>query len=363
MNKQNKLARNAIRIRKAQAKRENEPNKPKKGRKWYSRLFALVGCLLLVSALVVPCVAFSEPTIDPAILTAFEDEYASSYVIYNNTAYNLMRPYVMDSYMLFGGSVSTTNVILMSFSYSSPVSMSVTIPSVRYSYSASIEQGDGGFGSTSEGYIELTVSMGNVGNYPDYGTFQIAFFESESGSEGVLELLIEGNLRMVTLQMGSYIEAEPSVATIDDTPWAFGRELDWLDLCVGFTDIYQVGFPMVNLLTQLLYGSVTDSYVLYPATFKQAYIYALNNASDSAEAYQRGFNDGYDDGYTTAVNEIESGDFGRNFLGDIFGNLTVSLNEFRLFQYDGTWVTLGSVLAASIGISLFIWLLKCMAGG
>lgn len=57
MNKRNKLARNAIRARKAKNKRANEQDKPKKGKRWLTRLGTFIGCLLLVSALVVPCFA------------------------------------------------------------------------------------------------------------------------------------------------------------------------------------------------------------------------------------------------------------------------------------------------------------------
>lgn len=57
MKNNNKLARNAIRARKAQKKRANEQDKPKQGKRWLSRLLALIGCLLLVSALALPCFA------------------------------------------------------------------------------------------------------------------------------------------------------------------------------------------------------------------------------------------------------------------------------------------------------------------
>lgn len=52
-----KFARNTIRVRKVIKKHSNEQTTQTKGKRWYSRLLALIGCLLLVSALAVPCFA------------------------------------------------------------------------------------------------------------------------------------------------------------------------------------------------------------------------------------------------------------------------------------------------------------------
>lgn len=79
MKNNNKLAINAIRARKAQKKRANEQDKPKKGKRWYSRLFALIGCLLLVSALALPCFAdFEQPTQKPIEELIVDVRYSDS---------------------------------------------------------------------------------------------------------------------------------------------------------------------------------------------------------------------------------------------------------------------------------------------
>lgn len=68
MNKHKKLARNTIRARKAIKKRADEQTNQTRCKRWQSRLFALVGCLLLVSALVAPCFAdWNTPTEKPIV--------------------------------------------------------------------------------------------------------------------------------------------------------------------------------------------------------------------------------------------------------------------------------------------------------
>lgn len=146
---------------------------------------------------------------------------------------------------------------------------------------------------------------------------------------------------------------------------------DNADYSAGYSEGYDAGYG-VGLQEGITQGFQSGRVDGYEEGHGDGLEEGLNAGIDIGyeEGYQVGYtdgisenvsySDGYDDGYEEAVRQIESGDFGRNFLGDIFGNITVAINEFRLFQYDGTWVTLGTVLAASIGISLFIWLLKCM---
>lgn len=62
MKNNEKLAHNTIRARKALKKRSDEKTTQTRRKRWQSRLFALVGCILLVSALVVPCFADWEPS-------------------------------------------------------------------------------------------------------------------------------------------------------------------------------------------------------------------------------------------------------------------------------------------------------------
>lgn len=80
MKNNNKLALNTILVRKAQKKRATEQDKPKKSKRWFSRFFALMGCLLLVSALALPCFADWNPFNDKIVLNAdFELYYMDTY--------------------------------------------------------------------------------------------------------------------------------------------------------------------------------------------------------------------------------------------------------------------------------------------
>lgn len=96
MNKNEKLTHNAVRARKAQKKRVNKQDTPKKNKGWFSRLLAFIGCLLLVSALAVPCFADDAvPNSDSVVGTwvfydvlsipdeFYDNEYHFSFFVYD----------------------------------------------------------------------------------------------------------------------------------------------------------------------------------------------------------------------------------------------------------------------------------------
>lgn len=92
----------------------------------------------------------------------------------------------------------------------------------------------------------------------------------------------------------------------------------------------------------------------YAEGYKYGYELGLN------QGYNQGYDDGFDDGNTAGT----SASFGKNLLGDTLAVPINALNGFVLFTApNGTNVTLGGVVGAVIGLSLFIMFLKIFAGG
>lgn len=84
--------------------------------------------------------------------------------------------------------------------------------------------------------------------------------------------------------------------------------------------------------------------------------------------YTDGFNAGqskdYQQGYNDAVKDIDSGEFGANFLGNTFNASIEGISQLRIVRLpSGEWITLGSVFLGIIGILLVIIFLKVFAGG
>lgn len=93
-----------------------------------------------------------------------------------------------------------------------------------------------------------------------------------------------------------------------------------------------------------------------------------NGFADGNAHYESAVNIAYQEGYQDAVSEIDSGSFGKNILGSVFSAPFDMLNDFKLIEWkldNGSLisVSLGTVVSAGIGVSLFIWLLKVFRGG
>lgn len=79
-------------------------------------------------------------------------------------------------------------------------------------------------------------------------------------------------------------------------------------------------------------------------------------------------NEAFQNGYNKAVSEIDSGEFGRNFLANVFNAPMHAMNEFVIASWqtpggDTMHITLGLVLGSVIGLMIFVWFLKMFAGG
>ena len=122
------------------------------------------------------------------------------------------------------------------------------------------------------------------------------------------------------------------------------------EFALGYNHSYTLGYE-----TGLRYG--------YDSGYETGYNDGFANGTANSEydvAYQKGFQD--------ALNEVDSGDFGRNFLGVVFNAPIDALNNFILIDWtlsngEQVTITLGSILGAALAVVLVVWFLKLFAGG
>lgn len=133
---------------------------------------------------------------------------------------------------------------------------------------------------------------------------------------------------------------------LDGRPWNFDY---YVALCPKRNGI--------SVATNLIVPIVGNEYLEYlrcsPRSFYGGF---MGYANEYAQDY-------YELGFANGKNVGESNVYLDGIFGDFFNGVTDAINNFTLFVYDNTAVTLGTVFAAGIGIALFIWILKIFAGG
>lgn len=402
MNKHNKLAKNAIRARKAKNKRANEQDKPKKGKRWLIRLGALIGCLLLVSALVVPC--FADETSAPADVTVSYGFALEQFADMlddraNNYTYGLLQSY----YNGFGDSrffqcgtlVSGVTDIRNNANYSVSVPLGISTSNDNQSTAILTSRIELDFFAFSiftalvdsptysdffaDGYISVSLYYQNNSSMVDLAFYSnneqiprlTARYNGNSTPDGLNYQLTNFVANGITYTPGQLAKVESSFTLRNDTtPY------------------------LLSFVTALLYNRDIANYsdVVYsPSNFYFGLDSAYDLGYDDGEryGYAAGYNDGHADGYSEglqagmgsgnfevafqqgydkAISEIGSGDFGRNLLGGAFSAPIDALREFTLIEWttdSGVEVSIDllTVFSAFVGVSLFVWFLKLFAGG
>lgn len=175
--------------------------------------------------------------------------------------------------------------------------------------------------------------------------------------------------RLNTLQLANYV--------IDDVTYSSTDYASpWVALLAG-NDSAEI----FTLSRSLLFGDAYED-ILNPNMFAQT----LVESDLISDLYQQGYDDGYGfgyrvgygegqastdtykQGYNDAVSDIDSGEFGENFIGSVIRAPFDALENFKLVSWHlnngGTvTITLATIVSAGIGISLLIWFLKMFAGG
>ena len=95
--------------------------------------------------------------------------------------------------------------------------------------------------------------------------------------------------------------------------------------------------------------SVVESY------YNQGYIAGYDEGLQDSDAYSKGYN--------SAVKDIDDGEFGANFLGNIFSAPFRALHSFVIMRTpNGAEFTLGGLLSCVIVLSLFVGFIKVFGG-
>lgn len=391
-----RLARNTIRARKANKKRTNEQDKPKTRKMWITRLFALAGCLLLVSALVVPCFAdaleersnsgerevnFLEvlssfrdtiTTNDKQlVIDSFTDSLGSGFFDYSyfnggNIAYNIT------SWFYYESGVVTREVlehVYVSFLING---LSITLPQGRDLCQCTV-------------FYDFSISPND-----NRSSLLITFRSTEEFVGNVCQIQYNGTVSGGTLS-GYTANLYLTSVTSDFIETDFDIEEDVLTVGL-LADYYSPGISLQQQLSLLnsLFLNANSNEPSNPHQFYQGFLggysygygdgYSEGNDDGREQGYNEGYTHGYNngikdgtgldytEGYNQAIRDIEDGDFGRNFLSGIFNAPMDAMNEFVIASWETPGgntmrITLGAVLGACIGVSIFVWFLKMFAGG
>lgn len=168
----------------------------------------------------------------------------------------------------------------------------------------------------------------------------------------------DGN-RSMTFTYGTAGNSYMAYGELRDN-WTTGRVINVIecnDSLASFLDQHATRYD----------NSTSDDYNKgFDAGYNAGYVqgksdgYNQGFSAGSSEGYDLGYDAGYDDGFLASG----SANFGKNLLGDTLNVPINALNGFVLFKApNGIDVTLGGVVGAVIGLSLFVMFLKIFAGG
>lgn len=412
-NKSEKLARNAIRARKAKNKRANEQDKPKKGKRWLIRLGTLMGCLLLVSALVVPC--FADAVYYPPYVAT--DDFYDAFLEYNVSDNVLENPVFMRTINAYRGGIAGHNDKELFYNHLLCFS-SVDYTNVTRSLDANLLDGSGIRGSVLVEYITMNIvsrddpSVNYLSQF-DNGEFVIDIYSNGDDVQLVIDFnatwdaldynfkfyaydftYVEGNdvnfepdsyryevYESGVLQQSGYLgKIEVAYTVLDSFIGPFTIDsVSLLHSVLFVSNLYSYYHPLAfangYFGGQLENGTYADGYnagysMGYDVGINEGYIIGHNDGYDAgyAAGEQASYDTGFTDGYNVGVNTTDSANLGKNLIGDTFSAPLEGLRQFVLIDWttdDGRNISISllSLLSAALGVMLVIWFIKLFAGG
>lgn len=379
--------------------------KKKINKKLLARIGAILACVLLVGALAIPCFADYSPTPNPdegapgvsdgndgQPSPSYNDaDVVSAFLEYKSVSstdplYKLMTygSYVPDS-TPWVFQFATNMVAIESAYYITFSSMPLAFGDVYCYY-----QPTGQYYIINDGWwtTSHTTTDGNKFVYFDFNTLvdgtttrslRIRFkIDNDTGEMLSVEYVFD--------EYGTFGGAQMLCATAvtadNIVPLAYGQSMnllvpykcllsDYRDFSSGYSKSYDDGYAEGR--EEWREHGLDEGYYL---GYTEGYMEGYDKGYDDGEldGYDDGYNDGsdantgYQNGYNDAVAQIESGDFGRNFLGGLFSAPIEALKSFTLVEWtttSGLEVSLNvfMIISAAIGVSLFIWFIKLFAGG
>lgn len=243
-----------------------------------------------------------------------------------------------------------------------------------------------GDGTYSDFVLYGTCTVALVyGHYTDYQTkvyndvaCRYSLLHSSDGYTVAFDINIEGDTDSVVYKSTNILRPLDSLALDHYT-------FDGVSYTASDGQFYIAVMPeddnsisLLSALAPLFFGSEADDFILYPLFYAYNMLVSpyIQNIYDGA--YDDGFNEGvyvgenssslYQEGYNDALKEIDSGQFGKNFLGSVISSPFEVLRNFVLVEWttaNGRSITfnLMTLFSASVGLGLFVWFLKTFAGG
>lgn len=372
-------------------------------KKIFVRIGAVIATVLLVGCLVLPCFA-DQPVPYGEALSAFYD-------LLDQRAYNLALISVTDYYYGFGDMRFFQNKTVVSGT------LDLNFAYRDFTFLNTLWSSDDGTFRTS-----MPIDYMRAYGFQSYDSFVTDIYDQTISDENlVLELTMSkgdtyeegtlicqfyvpnGGYPLLTVTYDLTFSSVSITGTIDKIyfsstayePDSFYR-VDIAFVPSDTNNYYSLPFFVNSVFASTVSTSVYKNFVYSPSDFLSGFSASYNLGYNDGKyhgeqlGYTNGFaagesqehiqdltdqayadgvaagladNDAYNKGYDKARSEITSGEFGENLIGGMFNNINAAVTGFRLFEYNGTWITLGTVFAAGIGISLFVWLLKCIAGG
>lgn len=347
-----------------------------KNKKLYARIGAIIACVLLVGALAVPCFADDTKHSDDATYLAWQSwftDYQSRDWIDNPAMryFDESRNYLYSDYDILASGIlekgryniyglydlvqsSSDDIVLLSrftadFSIAVAFAPSTNLESMYDYYEGAL----------------IEVEYHRQSGVFDEGQINIRFFDSDGQDTG-FSLRYNVNVEAGLLSgVFSYVFLDPygwiPVSSIATASAVFGiRNVDlYYPYC--FTNFVSVLFNDYNYSGTVTYPKI--SYLSYEV------VENLDIDSIYESGYDKGYKDGlsssdqYQLGYNEAVRQIDSGEFGENFLGNLFSAPLKALNKFVIVSTpNGVDITIGGLLSAIIALTLLIAFLKMYKG-
>ena len=363
-----------------------------KKKKILARIGAMIACALIVASLAIPAFA-DEPTAEAEgetrvtvplgtaqqlfgtmIGTASTDAYENLFSRY--LSYGDNRFFTMD-YLVSGSSMSFGSAIPFDINVGADTtSIFAQIPVDMVSYVFYADSMSPAYINTFDGgSINLTIYANNVDGY------RVVISYVANGDAVAKFAYVYRGLTQDYLSLESVaVEGNTITPTYSRAEIAFTiarASSDWS--------------PMLTTVCSLLFEDSTPQQLDNVLFSPKQFYYGLNEAYNLGHefgwryGYDNGYDMGYDNGYDVgyqegvdtdsyqagydkAVSEIDSGDFGKNFIGSVISAPFDALENFTLVSWDlsngGTVsITLATIVSAGIGICLLIWFLKMFAGG
>lgn len=395
--------------------------KKKINKKLLARIGAILACVLLVGALVVPCFADetetqAESTLDrEAVLAAFCELYHldSTSPLYE-ALFDMLAVTFEEAPMLYQFRLALEQDVLnpqtqfLTYGYTAPFDYYDDVIVCNTFDNSMYDLGNGHWSTsyTTSGdnrflYLKYFTLRDDQESAQSIETLRIRF-RIDKNTLQITEVTVElKDLYNLTLASDNVVIASVgsrmSVAPIDycisngflRSEVSVGYDTFESILDKGYSGGYQNGFNAgheqgiqegynsgynngfeVGRADGYHSGYIQGSSDAYYDGYDDGYYEGFSEGEESGYQMGRkeGYDNGYEEGYGAGINTQQSAILGKNLLGDIFSTPIEALNNFTLIDWElssgkQVTITLGAILGAALAVVFVMWFLKLFAGG